>query len=125
MVSIGAAVERKEAKSRENAYWGGRAFAAYQTQLSDTGQYINLIAMVRFVNFDKLPPIQSRKDARFYARAAYGVPLIGDTLFLEGGASYTARSISSGKPAATTTVFNLADYGSFGAELRLVWKFGK
>jgi hypothetical protein len=125
MVSIGAAVERKQAKSRDNGYWGGRAFASYQTQLGDTGQYINMIAMVRFVDFAKLPPIQSRKDTRFYARAAYGLPLVADRLFIEGAASYTARSISSGKTAAATTVLNLADYGSFGAELRLVWKFGK
>jgi hypothetical protein len=125
MVSVGAAAELKNAKSRENAYRGGRVFAYYQAQVGDSGQYFNLTTMARFVDFKKKVPLQSRNDARLYARAAYGVPLVEDRLFIEGAASYTHRSISVDKTVPATVLTNLADYGSFGAELRLVWKFGK
>ena len=120
-----AALELKDAKSRELGYTGARVFAAYQANIGDSGHYFNLSSTVRFINFKDKPPVQDRKDTRVFVRGAYGLPL-GDSGFkLEGAVSYTSRSIS-GKATVSPPpllVTKLANYDSVGAELRLIFKF--
>ncbi len=120
-----AALELKDAKSRELGYTGARVFAAYQANIGDSGHYFNLSSTLRFINFKDKPPVQDRKDTRLFARGAYGLPL-GDSGFkLEGAVSYTSRSISGKATVSPPPLLatKLANYDSVGAELRLIFKF--
>ena len=124
-VVAGAALELKDAKVRNFGYLGGRVFAAYQAGIGDKGHYFNLSSTVRLVNFKDKSPVVDRKDTRFFVRAAYGLPITDNGLKLEAAVSYTGRNVSS---RATITppplvVLGVADYHSFGAEMRLLWKF--
>ena len=124
-VVIGIAGEAKEAKVKDFGYVGGRVFASYRAAIGDKGQYFNLSTTLRHINFKDRPPVLDRKDTRVFARAAYGLPLGETKTALEFGVSYTSRSVANRatvtpKPAV---VIGVADYHSFGAELRLVAKF--
>jgi len=127
-VVIGAAVELKDGRQKDFGYVGGRLYAAYRAAVGDNGHYVSLSGTVRYIDFRNNVAIKApdRKDNRLFARAAYGVPLIKDDLFVEAAASYTVRNP---KDSATGTppgfVVNNANYHSVGAEMRLVWKFGK
>jgi Tetratricopeptide repeat len=121
--TFGVAAELKKGKLRSNGYTGARAFAAYQMPVGEKGQYFNLSATVRYIDFKDKPPTPDRKDLRGTARAAYGIPLNSDGLTLEGAASYTARSVTNRSTNNLPLFGKIADYSSAGAELRLVWKF--
>ena len=122
--SLGIAVEKHDARSPENGYFGGRITAFYQGPLGDKGAYFNLLGTVRYTDYTDNAPLQDRRDTGYYARAAYGHPLGSDRLFLEGAVSFTGRTIATSATAASTVLSNFSGLSSFGAELRLVWKFG-
>ena len=124
-ITTGAAVELKEGKVKEASYTGARIFAAYRGTVGDKGHYFNLSSTLRRIDFKDRPPVLDRKDTRFFARGAYGLPLGKSGVKLEGAVSYTSRSITNRATVNPAPPFpkKLADYGSFGAEVRLLWKF--
>jgi hypothetical protein len=124
-VAAGAALELKDARVKDFGYRGGRVFAAYQTGVGDKGHYFNLSSTLRFVDFKDSPPVLDRKDTRFFARAAYGLPVTDNGLKLEAAINYTVRGVNNRVTAnpPPALVIGVADYRSFGAEMRLLWKF--
>ena len=119
--TIGLAGELKTADQKSFGYRGARLFAAAHLGLRRRN-YLNLSGTLRYVDFRDDPPFADRKDVRGFARAAYGVPLGGAGLFVEGAGSYTLRKVSlSGTTGGS--VPDLKTYHSPGAELQLIWKF--
>ena len=115
-VAFGAALERKDAAQRSLGYSGGRVFAATRLPIAENGTYLGLSATARHIDY-RDPLIGSDlKEWRLFARAAVGFPLGDSNLFVEPAVSYSARSYN----AASL----LRNYQSFGAELRLVYRFG-
>jgi Tetratricopeptide repeat len=123
--AVGVGAELKDGRVKDFGYVGVRAFAAAQWPVGDQGHYVNLSSTLRFIDFKDNPPVLDRKDTRIFARAAYGLPVSIDRLFVEAGVNYTARLINNRVTAAAPPpgIIGLADYDSVGAELRLVWKF--
>ncbi len=114
---IGAAFEDKTALTRNLGYQGWRLYAAARLPLNQSGTYTALSATVRHVDYRDVAPIVDRVETRWFARAAIGTPLRSGPIDVEGAISYTRRDYN----AASL----LADYGSFGVELRLVMNFGR
>jgi len=126
--ALGAGLEHKTAIARFAGYTGARIFGAYRAEVAANGSYIGLSSTFRFLDFadDQVAAPLDRQDSRLFMRASYGLPLSRTGIFIEGATSYTLRSIRSPQLIAAPPVLNgLADYGSFGAELRLIWNFGK
>jgi Tetratricopeptide repeat len=122
--AIGIGAELKDGRVKDFGYVGVRAFAAAQWPVGDQGHYVNLSSTLRFIDFKDNPPVLDRKDTRIFARAAYGLPISTDRLFVEAGVNYTARLINNRITAPPPPVaIGVADYDSVGAELRLVFKF--
>ena len=119
--TVGIGGELKTADQKSFGYRGGRLFAAAHLGLRRRN-YLNLSGTLRYVDFRDDPPFSDRKDVRGFARAAYGVPIGDDGLFVEGAGSYTLRKVSL---SSTTggSIPDLKTYHSPGAELRLLWKF--
>ncbi len=124
-LALGIGLELKEAKTRTLGYAGGRIFGGVQLPVGDKGQYFNLSATLRYLDFRDPVSSYDRRDTRAFARAAYGIPLGESGFTLEGAVSYSLRSISSPKtgPVPPVAARNVAKFNSAGAELRLVWKF--
>lgn len=114
---IGAAFEDKTAGTRLLGYQGWRLYAAARLPVNQAGTYTALSATVRHVDYRDVALISDRVETRWFARAALGTPLGSSPFDLEGAVSYTRRDYN----AASL----LHDYGSFGAELRLVLNFGR
>jgi hypothetical protein len=112
----GAAWEDKTAQTRVLGYQGFRLYAAARLPISQSGTYTALSATVRHVDYRDAAFVVDRKETRWFARAALGTPLLRD-IDVEGAVSYSRRDYNAAS--------GLSDYDSFGAELRLVWKFGK
>ena len=121
LFSVGVAGELKTASRRDLGYRGARLFAVALLPLAHR-HYINLSGTLRYVDYRDNPPFNDRKDKRGFARAAYGLPLIG-SLFMEGAASYTIRATDLRRTAPFVFVGDLATYRSAGVEGRLIWKF--
>lgn len=113
--TIGIGAEWKDADERLLSYRGGRLFAALQKPFANR-HYVSLAGTVRYVDFRDDDGFD-RKDWRWFARAAYGIPLGNGGLHAEGAASYTYRKVK------TDGFVELRDYSSPGADLRLIWKF--
>ena len=126
--SLAAGYEHKSAGYQPFAYSAPRVEAAYSALLG-RGAYLNLFGQVRWVDYAAADPILlfgvKRKDTRSYGRVALGAPLsaftpagatgdVRENLILEWAATYTRRDASA----------PVADYSSFGTELRLIWRFG-
>jgi hypothetical protein len=96
--------------------------------LMDRGVYLNASGELRKIDYREIDPFftgTKRKDTRANARLALGAPLsafsaegaTGDrreNLAIEAAVSYTSRD----------SEFPIADYNDWGAELRLIWRFG-
>ncbi len=115
-VSIGAAVELKDATLRTLGYRGGRIFAAARLPIAENGTYLGLSATARHVDYRDPLTGPDLKEWRLFARAAIGLPLGDSGMFLEPAVSYTARSYNDASL--------LRKYHSVGAELRFVYRFG-
>ena len=126
-VTVGAGLERKDARYGPFAYDGARIEGGYYALLG-RGAYLNLTGAVRSVRYDKVDTLflgVKRRDTISQARLAVGAPLsalfpggatgdIREALTLEGAVSYLNRD----------TKAPLANYDSTGAEIRLIWRFG-
>lgn len=115
-VAFGAALELKDAAQRSLGYSGGRVFAATRLPIAENGTYLGLSATVRHIDYRDPLIGPDLKEWRFFARAAVGFPLGDSNFFVEPAVSYSARSYNSASL--------LRNYQSFGAELRLVYRFG-
>ena len=119
--------EDKDASYRPFAYHGAFASVAYSALLG-RGSYLSFAGQVRDYRYkaaDLLITPVVRHDVRSFARLALGGPLSAFTasgstadfrehLILEGAISYTRRDARA----------PYLDYDSFGAETRLIYRFG-
>lgn len=123
--AAGAAFEHKDAKLRDNGYVGGRIYAAYQRPIGAGGAYLNVGTTLRYIDFKDRAPALDRRDFRATARGAVGIPLADTGLTFELSGSYTARQVANRATVNPRPVgqLNVADYGNFGAEARLIFKF--
>lgn len=114
---LGVAVEVKEADLNALGYSGGRVFGATQMSISEGGAYLALSGVMRFAHYTDAPLLPNESETRSYLRAAVGMPVARENLFVEAAITHSARwyNHSSG----------LRDFNSVGAELRLVYRFGQ
>lgn len=115
--TAGAAIEAKDAKQLELGYVAGRVFAAMQTPIPDHDAYFRASGVLRYADYDDTVLAPDRRETRVYLRAGVGVPLARDGLSLEAATTYSARWYDDASM--------MEDYSSFGAELRLVYRFGQ
>ncbi|HEX6867109.1 MAG TPA: surface lipoprotein assembly modifier [Caulobacteraceae bacterium] len=120
--------EWKDAEREALSYKAPYVQAGFE-QLLGRGAYLDLTGKVRWVNYDGPDVLlfgETREDLRTDLRAALGAPVsaflpagaTGDyreNIKIEGALSHTRRD--SGSP--------LADYSSLGAEVRVIWRFGR
>jgi hypothetical protein len=98
-------------------------------QRFDKGVYVFASGSMRWINYDEADAIflggATREDVRISGRVALGAPLSAFTargatgdfrenVTVEGALNYSSRDSSS----------PLADFDGWGAELRLLWRFG-
>lgn len=131
VIGLTAGIEWKTASYRPFAYQAPYVQGNYRRLLGQ-GIYLDLTGRVMFADYRAADavflgpaPGVKRKSTRGDVRAVLGVPLAvltgtetaGDAfrnVTIEGSLSYASRAERS----------PLADYESFGAGLRLVWRFG-
>lgn len=134
ILSASAGYEWKEAQ-REPWSYEAPSFSASYDHLFGRGAYASLNGQVRNVkyaeediflfNYDTFEPTR-REDWRTYGRLAVGAPISAFTpqgatgdfredIKIEGSVNYTGRE----------TEPPLADWNGWGAELRLIWRFGR
>jgi len=98
-------------------------------QRFDKGVYVFATGSARWIEYDEADALflggATREDVRTFARLSLGAPLsaftargatgdIRETVVVEGAMNYSSRGSSS----------PLADFDGWGAELRLIWRFG-
>lgn len=120
----------KQADYEPFGYSGPRLQGVIGTSLR-AGQYVSLSGGIQKLDYDAPDPVflgfgtPTREDTRTWGRLAVGAPMsafnpVGATadwrqnVTVEGAVTYGARD--SGPP--------LSDFDSWGAELRLAWRFG-
>lgn len=114
-VFVGGVYETKQAEFEDLGYDAIGLQAGATVEIGSNGAYSQLSTTLRRVRFEEVPLFTDRRETRFFARAAVGVPVFGDNLFLEGAVSYRARDYN--------VEFFADNYNSVGAEARLVWRF--
>ena len=117
ILAIAVVAVAAETKDAPFDFFGYDAFsiaAGGQFPLGGSGLYGTLSSTLRHVNFHNEEFYTDRREWRFFARAAVGVPLIGRSLFLEGAARY--------RTSQDNRAF-FEDFSSFGGDLTLVWRF--
>ena len=127
-VDAGLDYEVKSAGYGPFGYAGPRLGVSLD-QRFDKGVYLFAAASARWIQYDEADAVflggATRDDIRTYARVALGAPLsaftargatgdIRENVTLEGTVNYSRRDSSP----------PLADFDGWGAELRLVWRFG-
>ena len=127
-VTGGLGYEAKTAEYDPFGYSGPRVSLSLDQRFK-RGVYLLASGSARWLEYDEADPFfllgNKREDTRTNARLAVGAPLsafagkgatgdVREDITLEGALSYASRE--SGFP--------LADYEGWGAELRLVWRFG-
>ena len=127
-VDAGLDYEVKSAGYGPFGYAGPRLGVSLD-QRFDKGVYLFAAASARWIQYDEADAVflggATRDDIRTYARIALGAPLsaftargatgdIRENVTLEGTVNYSRRDSSP----------PLADFDGWGAELRLVWRFG-
>ena len=127
-VDLGLDYEVKSAGYGPFGYAGPRLGVSLD-QRFDKGVYLFAAASARWIQYDEADAVflggATRDDIRTYARVALGAPLsaftargatgdIRENVTLEGTVNYSRRDSSP----------PLADFDGWGAELRLVWRFG-
>ena len=130
--SVGVSVgwQDKEADYEPFGYSGPSLQGRYDRS-SRRGQYLAISGGLQWLDYDAPDPVfiglaaPAREDVRSWARLAIGAPISAFTaagatgdwrqdVGLEGALTYGARDSEA----------PLADYDSWGAELRLTWRFG-
>lgn len=129
-VGVSAGWQVKQADYEPFGYSGPGVQARYDAS-TRRGQYLAISGGVQWLEYDAPDPVfiglgaPAREDTRSWARVAVGAPFSAFTaagatgdwrqdVGVEGALTYGARE--SRAP--------LADYDSWGAELRLTWRFG-
>lgn len=129
-VGLSLGWQDKQADYEPFAYSGPGVQAHFDTS-TRRGQYLTLAAGAQFLEYDAPDPFflgfgsPTREDVRSWARVAIGAPISAFTpsggtgdwredLNVEAALTYGARESEA----------PLADYDSWGAELRLAWRFG-
>ena len=127
-VGLGLDYEVKTAGYDAFGYAGPRLYASVD-QRFDKGVYLLATSSVRWLGYDEADVFflggASREDTRSAARLALGAPLsaftaagatgdVRENLTLEAALNYSRRDSSA----------PLADFDGWGAELRLIWRFG-
>ena len=113
----GAALEVKKARSASENYAGARAFIGARFPIGEDGRYFNLSGTYRYAEFRDSPPVTRRIDHRLLTRASIGVPLLSTGLIAEAAISHTLRRFNAAS--------GFRSFDNFGAEVRLIWKFGR
>lgn len=111
---IGIGVERKSTATTFADYTGFRLAGSLEQPLGSRGTYLNASLTLRRIIFDNEPGINALKQWRLFSRLAVGIPLKGQSLFVEPAVTYRLRKYSNAG--------FLPEYSSVGGELRLVWK---
>lgn len=127
-LDIGLDYEAKDANYAPFGYSGPRVWAGFDHRF-DKGVYITAAGSIRWLEYDEADPFflfgETREDTRGNARIALGAPLSAFTasgatgdhredVTLEGAITYARRDSTS----------PIADFDGWGADLRLVWRFG-
>ncbi|MDQ3126507.1 MAG: tetratricopeptide repeat protein [Pseudomonadota bacterium] len=129
-VGVSAGWVDKQADYEPFGYSGPSVQARYDTT-TRRGQYLAISGGLQWLEYDAPDPVfigfgaPAREDVRSWARVAVGAPLSAFTtagatgdwrqdVGIEGALTYGARD----------SLAPLADYDSWGAELRLTWRFG-
>ncbi len=129
-VGLSAGWQDKQAGYEPFGYSGPGVQARYDRS-ARRGQYVAVSGGVQWLDYDAPDPVfigptaAAREDVRSWARVAVGAPIsaftgVGATgdwrqdVGIEGALTYSARD----------SLAPLADYDSWGAELRLTWRFG-
>lgn len=111
---VAIAAETKEAPFEFFGYDAFRLAAGAEFPLETNGVYGKVSATLRHVDFHNAEFFEDRRQLRFFARGAVGVPLIGRSLYLEAALRYRSRDEN----------FDFIEaYGSVGGDLMLVWRF--
>jgi hypothetical protein len=130
--SVGVALgwQDKQADYEPFGYAGPSVRARYDIG-TRRGQYLAISGGMQWLDYDAPDPVfigvgaAAREDVRSWARVAVGAPFAAFTqagatgdwrqdVGIEGAVTYGARD----------SLAPLADYDSWGAELRLTWRFG-
>ncbi len=130
--SVGVSVgwQDKQADYEPFGYSGPSLQGRFDTG-SRRGQYLAVSGGLQWLDYDAPDPVfvgfgaPAREDVRSWARVAVGAPISAFTaagatgdwrqdVGIEGALTYGARD----------SLAPLADYDSWGAELRLTWRFG-
>lgn len=126
---LGVDYESKDADYAPFGYSGPRVWGAYDHRF-DKGVYVTASGSIRWLEYDEEDPFFlgagiTREDTRANARVALGAPL---SAFSAAGATGDYRedvtvegAITYGSRESTSPI---ADYDGWGADLRLVWRFG-
>lgn len=126
-LGFGLDYEVKDADYAPFGYSGPRVSASFDRRFG-YGGYVLATGSVRWLDYDEPDAFflfgAQREDTRSHARIAVGAPLsafaggatgdVREAVTLEGAINYGARESTS----------PLADYDGWGAELRLIWRFG-
>lgn len=129
-VGVSAGWQDKQADYEPFGYSGPGVQVRYDTG-SRRGQYLAISGGMHWLEYDAPDPVfiglgaPAREDTRSWARVAVGAPFSAFTadgatgdwrqdVGIEGALTYGARD----------SLAPLADYDSWGAELRLTWRFG-
>lgn len=129
-VGVSASWQDKQADYEPFGHSGPSVQARFDTS-SRRGQYLAISGGLQWLDYDAPDPVfigfaaPAREDVRSWARVAVGAPLSAFTaagatgdwrqdVGVEGALTYGARD----------SIAPLADYDSWGAELRLTWRFG-
>lgn len=129
-IGVSAGWQDKQAGYEPFAYSGPGVQARYDRS-ARRGQYLAISGGVQWLDYDAPDLVfigltaAAREDIRSWARIAVGAPIsaltkVGATgdwrqdVGIEGALTYNARD----------SLAPLADYDSWGAELRLTWRFG-
>ncbi len=129
-IGVSAGLQDKQADYAPFGYSGRSLQARYDTG-TRRGQYLAISGGVQWLDYDAPDPVflgvgaPAREDVRSWARVAVGAPI---SAFTVDGATGDWRQ-DVGIEAALTygardSEAPLADYDSWGAELRLTWRFG-
>lgn len=125
---FGVDYEAKDADYAPFGYSGPRVWGGFDHRF-DKGVYLNASGAIRWLQYDEPDNFflggATREDARVNARLALGAPLSAFTrtgatgdfredVTLEGALTYGSRESTS----------PIADFDGWGADLRLVWRFG-
>lgn len=122
----GLGYEAKDTDDRVFRYLGYRGWRLFGAVQLTTGgardPYVNFSGTLRRLDFVDSPAFPDRKDWRGFVRGAFGLPIVGDNVFIEWAGSYSYRRPKFSGTGLGGSI-DTATYRSVGFENRLIWKF--